>query len=63
MVKKELYNEYHFELSKLFKDNEREFPFTPGNLNDADRLEINSRSLEYRFENASLQKKVSKTLS
>jgi len=60
-VKSNLYVKYYFELRVLFKDNEREFPFTPLNKRDADKLEINSRSHESKFQTASLQERVSST--
>jgi hypothetical protein len=43
-VKSNLYAKYYFELRALFKDSEKEFPLTPLDKRDAEKLEINSRS-------------------
>jgi len=49
-VKANLYAKYYFELRALFKDNEREFPLTPLDKRDADKLEINSKAYKEKFE-------------
>ena len=49
-VKANLYAKYYFELRALFKDNEREFPLTPLDKRDAEKLEVNSKAYKDKFE-------------
>jgi len=43
-VKSALYAKYYFEMRALFSNNEKEFPLTPLDKKDAERLELNSKS-------------------
>jgi hypothetical protein len=60
-VKSNLYAKYYFELRALFKDNEKEFPLSPLDKRDAEKLEINSRSCKAQFEKANVQERLTST--
>jgi hypothetical protein len=42
-VKSALYAKYYFEMRALFTNNEKEFPLTPLDKRDAEKLEVNSK--------------------
>jgi hypothetical protein len=60
-VKSALYAKYYFEMRALFSNNEKEFPLTPLNKKDAERLELNSKSHQEKLEKADVQARVSST--
>ena len=49
-VKSGLYAKYYFEMRALFTSNEKEFPMTPLNKKEAERLEIASRNYAEKLE-------------
>lgn len=48
-VKSNLYAKYYFELRALFKDNEKEFPLTPLDKKDAEKLELSSNAYKQKL--------------
>ena len=60
-VKSNLYAKYYFELRALFRDNEKEFPLTPLDKRDAEKLELNSRSYKEKFEKVEVQARLNST--
>lgn len=60
-VKSALYAKYYFEMRALFSNNEKEFPLTPLDKKDAERLELNSKSHQEKLEKADVQARVSST--
>ena len=60
-VKSNLYAKYYFELRALFKNNENEFPLTPLDKRDAQRLELSSRTYKEKFENIDVKERLSST--
>ena len=49
-VKSALYAKYYFEMRALFANNEKEFPMTPLDKKEAQKLELNSIQYKERFE-------------
>ena len=60
-VKSQLYAKYYFELRALFKDNEKEFPLTPLDKKEAEKLEINSLALKDKMEKADTKQRLTAT--
>jgi len=60
-VKSNLYAKYYFELRALFKDNEKEFPLTPLNKMEAEKLEVNSKSYREKFEKVYVKERLTST--
>ena len=60
-VKSALYAKYYFEMRALFTNNEKEFPMTPIDKRDADRLELNSANHEEKLKKADVQQRISST--
>lgn len=60
-VKSNLYAKYYFEMRALFKDNEKEFPLTPLDKREAEKLEVSSRSYKEKFETAEVKERLTST--
>lgn len=54
-VKSALYAKYYFEMRALFTNNEKEFPLTPLDKRDAEKLEVNSKQYKEKFENLNIK--------
>lgn len=60
-VKSALYAKYYFEMRALFTNNEKEFPLTPLDKRDAEKLELNSRQYKEKFEKTDAKERQSST--
>ena len=60
-VKSALYAKYYFEMRALFTNNEKEFPLTPLDKRDAEKLEVNSKQYKEKFENLNIKERQSST--
>jgi hypothetical protein len=60
-VKSALYAKYYFEMRALFTNNEKEFPLTPLDKRDAEKLELNSRQYKEKFEKVDAKERQSST--
>jgi hypothetical protein len=60
-VKSALYAKYYFELRALFIDNEQEFPLTPLDKREAEKLEVQSRSLKEQFAKVDVKERLNST--
>ena len=62
-MKASLYAKYYYELRSLYKYSEKEFPLTPLNNIEAEKLEIRSHQYQEAFTNISREKaKLSSTI-
>lgn len=60
-VKSALYAKYYFEMRALFTNNEKEFPLTPLDKRDAEKLEVNSKQYKEKFESFNINERQSST--
>lgn len=60
-VKSALYAKYYFEMRALFTNNEKEFPLTPLDKRDAEKLELNSGQYKDKFTAADAKERQSST--